>query len=122
MSESTVKRVALIIGGSSGIGYATAKLLSAGGYQLHLAGRDAVKLQEAGDELAATTTVLDARDGAAVGALFDEVLATHQSLDAVVNCAGSILLKPAHLTSEIDFAETIAQNLTTAFNVVRAAG
>jgi NAD(P)-dependent dehydrogenase (short-subunit alcohol dehydrogenase family) len=38
----------------------------------------------------------------------------------VANCAGSLLLKPAHQTSEEEYAETIAANLTTAFAVVRA--
>lgn len=40
----------------------------------------------------------------------------------VVNAVGSILLKPAHLTSEAELAETIRLNLQTAFAVVRAAG
>jgi NAD(P)-dependent dehydrogenase (short-subunit alcohol dehydrogenase family) len=49
------------------------------------------------------------------------VLTNHGRVDGVVNCAGSILLKPAHLISDQEFADTIAANLTTAFNVVRAA-
>lgn len=40
----------------------------------------------------------------------------------VVNCAGSILLRPAHLTSAGDLADTLRQNLVSAFSVVRAAG
>jgi NAD(P)-dependent dehydrogenase (short-subunit alcohol dehydrogenase family) len=43
-------------------------------------------------------------------------------LAGVVNCAGSILLRPAHLTSAEDLMETLRQNLVTAFSVVRAAG
>jgi NAD(P)-dependent dehydrogenase (short-subunit alcohol dehydrogenase family) len=35
---------------------------------------------------------------------------------------GSILLKPAHLTSTADWSATIATNLTSAFGCVRAAG
>ncbi len=42
-------------------------------------------------------------------------------LTGIVNCAGSILLRPAHLTSQRDFGDTIAANLTTAFATVRAA-
>ncbi len=41
-------------------------------------------------------------------------------IDALVNCAGSLLLKPAHLTSEREFREAIDHNLTTAFSAVRA--
>lgn len=42
-------------------------------------------------------------------------------LSGIVNCAGSILLKPAHLTSRIEFDEVIAANLLTAFAAVRSA-
>ena len=41
-------------------------------------------------------------------------------VQGIVNCAGSVLLKPAHLTSDQEWSETMATNLTTAFNVVRA--
>jgi NAD(P)-dependent dehydrogenase (short-subunit alcohol dehydrogenase family) len=42
-------------------------------------------------------------------------------LSGVVNLCGSILLKPAHLTSDQEFADTLAINLLTAFHVLRAA-
>lgn len=38
-----------------------------------------------------------------------------------MNLCGSILLKPAHSTTDQEFADTIAVNLVTAFNVLRAA-
>lgn len=120
MSELT-SPTGIIIGGSSGIGLALAKKLSALGWRLTLAGRDAAKLQDAADALEAKSTVLDARDSAAVNDLFESVTKTHGLIDAVANCAGSMLLKPAHLTSDEEFSETLAQNLTTAFNVTRAA-
>lgn len=44
-----------------------------------------------------------------------------RTLSGAVNLCGSILLKPAHLTTDQEFADTIAANLTTAFNVLRAA-
>ena len=43
-------------------------------------------------------------------------------LDGVINCVGSVILKPAHLTSEMEWAETVAKNLTSAFATVHAAG
>lgn len=36
------------------------------------------------------------------------------------NCAGSILPKPAHLTTEAEWKQTIETNLTTAYATVRA--
>ena len=42
-------------------------------------------------------------------------------LDGVVNCVGSLLIKPAHLTAVEEWDDLIAQNLRTAFSAVRAA-
>jgi len=64
--------------------------------------------------------IVDARDAAAVGELFESV-SSAAPISGVANLAGAFLLKPAHLTSEAELAEQVAQNLTTAFNVVRSA-
>ncbi|MDX2268595.1 MAG: SDR family oxidoreductase [Bryobacter sp.] len=42
-------------------------------------------------------------------------------VDAAVNCAGSILLKPAHITTDAEFDATLDANLKTAFVLLRAA-
>lgn len=108
----------LIFGGSSGIGLALAAKLLAGGRQVTLLGRDEERLHGARDALGCVARVCDARDFAAVDQVFSEA----GEVEAAVNCAGSILLKPAHLTSERDFQETLDFNLKTAFAVVRGAG
>ena len=45
----------------------------------------------------------------------------HGRVDGVANCVGSVLLRPAHITREEDWNDTIATNLTSAFAVLRAA-
>jgi len=107
----------LIFGGGSGIGLALARRLAGAGGALTLLGRDPARLQAAADEVGADWSVCDARSFAAVDSAF-----AGDPVTRVVNCAGSILLKPAHLTSEQEFQETIDTNLKTAFAVVRAAG
>ena len=79
-------------------------------------------LQALKTELSAAVEVrqLDATDAGAVGAMFESVAASGP-ITGVANLAGAFLLKPAHLTSEAELSEQIAQNLTTAFNIVRAA-
>jgi len=113
--------VLLIVGGSGGIGSALARRLSTRGWRLTLAARDPERLQIIAAETGAETLPLDARDGAAVEAAVQSLLARHGRVDGVVNCAGSILLKPAHRITDAEFADTLAANLTTAFNLVRAA-
>lgn len=43
-------------------------------------------------------------------------------IDGIVNLAGNLVLKPAHLCSEDEFDQTIGKNLKTSFAVVKAAG
>ena len=113
--------VLVVVGGAGGIGSAVARRMAARGGRVVLAGRNAEGLKLVAAEINAQTLPLDARDSAAVDALMQSVLTSHGRMDGVVNCAGSILLKPAHLISDQEFADTIATNLTTAFNLVRAA-
>jgi NAD(P)-dependent dehydrogenase (short-subunit alcohol dehydrogenase family) len=42
-------------------------------------------------------------------------------VDGVANCIGSVLLKPAHMTSDAEFAAVLNTNLTTSFTILRAA-
>jgi NAD(P)-dependent dehydrogenase (short-subunit alcohol dehydrogenase family) len=51
-----------------------------------------------------------------------EAAGAHGPIAGVVNCVGSLLLKPAHLTSQAEFEQTVALSLATAFATVRAAG
>lgn len=119
MSDSP--RTVLILGATGGIGAALARQLHAEGCRLVLAARDAARLAALGDELAAETLTLDATDAAAVDQAVSGIVERHGRIDVAANCVGSILLKPAHLTTPEEFSRTIALNLGTAFNLVRAA-
>ncbi|NQW05562.1 MAG: SDR family oxidoreductase [Acidobacteria bacterium] len=111
-------RTCLIIGAAGGIGRRLVELLHRDGWSLVLAGRTPDSLTEVAATCGATTACVDARDFDAVDALFQ----AHPGITGAVNLAGSILLKPAHLTSAQDFDETVALNLRTAFALMRAAG
>ena len=41
-------------------------------------------------------------------------------VDGVADCAGSALIKPAHLTSAEEFHDAMAQNVLSAFNILKA--
>jgi 3-oxoacyl-[acyl-carrier protein] reductase len=114
--------ISLVIGGAGAVGGATARALAANGHRVHLAGRDRAALDTlAGDIGAQGVHELDARDIAAVKDVVDAVADAEGRIDAVANLVGTLLLKPAHLTTPDDWHETIAANLTSAFAVVRAA-
>lgn len=113
--------VVVVMGGSGGIGSAVTRRLARRGCRVTIAARGLDRLGAIAAEAGVEPAPLDARDGAAVDAMLQSVVDKHGRVDGVVNCAGSILLKPAHLIRDEEFAETIALNLTTAFNVLRAA-
>lgn len=102
-----------IIGAAGGIGSALSRRLRSAGAGLILLSRSAARIAPLGEELGVPTPAFDPSD-------LPTTLAGLGPLTGIVNCAGSILLKPAHLTSDKDWAEVIGSNLTTAFQVVSA--
>jgi NAD(P)-dependent dehydrogenase (short-subunit alcohol dehydrogenase family) len=72
-------------------------------------------------ELKATAHAADVTDPASVDSCLAAAFEQQGRLDGVVNCVGSLLLKPAHLTTDAEWAQTIALNLTSSFHIVRAA-
>jgi 3-oxoacyl-[acyl-carrier protein] reductase len=115
-------RRVLVIGAAGGIGSALSRRLVASGGKVFLAGRDATRLESLATELGMPWGTVEATDPDAIDGLADRAVVELGRLDGLVNCAGSILLKPAHLTSTADWQATIATNLTSAFGCVRAAG
>lgn len=112
----------LVIGGGGGIGAAVARMVVASSGQVFLAGRDEAKLAAVGGELGMPYGSVEAADPDAVDACADAAAAAIGGLDGIVNCAGSLLLKPAHLTTTAEWQATLAANLSSAFGCVRAAG
>jgi 3-oxoacyl-[acyl-carrier protein] reductase len=99
-TDSTPTRIALVTGGSGGIGVDTVQRLAADGMAVvvHYSGSQdkadaAVKaVTDAGG--AAIAVRADIGDEAEVGALFDQVVQTYGGVDVVVHTAGIMLLSP----------------------------
>lgn len=112
----------LVIAATSGIGQTLVEQLITQGHRVFITGRSEEKLKPLAEIYQAGYTTLDATDFSAVEAAFQKVLTAYGQLDGVVNCAGSLLLKSAHLTSQAQYQATIDASLTTAFATVHAAG
>jgi NAD(P)-dependent dehydrogenase (short-subunit alcohol dehydrogenase family) len=111
----------VVIGANGGIGSELCRRLVTEGHQVTLAGRDEAALGKLSEELDRPVEIVDATSIEQVESCLQRVAEASGSLDGVVNCAGSVLLKPAHLTSPDEWHSTIATNLTSAFATVRAA-
>ena len=73
------------------------------------------------DETGSIAVGLDATRPAEVEAAAARAVEELGRLDGIANCVGSLLLKPAHLTSDEEWSSTLSVNLTSAFAAVRAA-
>ena len=111
----------VILGGSGDIGTSVAEQLRRDGKRILLGSRPSRHLVELAARLDCPTFELDATRPDEVLACLEQASNEFGRVDGVVNCVGSILLKPAHLTTEQEWSTTIATNLTSAFATVRAA-
>lgn len=109
-------KVAVITGGASGIGYATAVSLAREGVKLVLADIEQGALDKAVAQLAASGAEVigvrtDVADLAAVQALADAAWARFGAVHIVFNNAGVGVFGPAHEMSHADWQWTINVNL-----------
>lgn len=113
-----------ILGATGGIGAALCRRLSVQGARLVIGARDKAKLATLASELGefnATYLVTEATQSEQVDAFIAHAIATYGQLDGVANCVGSLLLKPAHITTNDEWDFTLRQNLNSAFYLLRAA-
>lgn len=114
---------ALITGGNSGIGFATAQLFIREGAEVAITGRDQQTLDAAIEELGpkAVAYRADVTDSTARTDLFDKIGQRFGNLDIVFANAGISGRTPVGSTDETVFENIIRVNLTGAFLTVQAA-
>lgn len=123
MSESRLKdKVAIITGGASGLGLATANLFVAEGAKVVVADLDTPTGRASVRELEVEFVPTDVSQPEAVEALINGVVKEHGRLDVMFNNAGIVLQKPVLATTTEEFQRTVAVNLGGVFNGLRAAG
>lgn len=129
VSEQLVGQTALITGASSGIGRATALVLSARGANVVLAARREAKLEEIAQRIESDREVktlvvpTDVRDEAAVEELVERTVAEFGEVDIVVNNAGIIadMTEPLEEMSLESYRTIMETNTTGVFLVTREA-
>jgi 3-oxoacyl-[acyl-carrier protein] reductase len=113
--------VALVTGGSAGIGYSIAKTLAKSGARIAITGRDKGRLEAAVKELGALGIQADVANEADVERTYREVLAKFGDLDILVNNAGVGVFKPLVDLELAGFKAVFDTNVTGAMLMGREA-
>lgn len=113
-------RHALVTGGGTGIGLATARALAARGASVTLAARNVGRLQTAAAEIGAAAVELDVCQEASVQSAFVAARHANGPVSILINNAGVAPTAPLHRTTLSMWNETLAVNLTGAFLCSRA--
>jgi len=114
-------KVAIITGGSRGIGKATAKLLVQEGASIIITARDETRLQASAKELNVIGIAGDIRKNQDVENVVKKTVEKFGRIDILVNNAGVFpQVKPLHEISEEEWNEVIDINLTGQFRFTKA--
>jgi NAD(P)-dependent dehydrogenase (short-subunit alcohol dehydrogenase family) len=119
------EKVAIVTGGSSGIGFAVAKAFLEVGMQVTIAARRGTILQEAAEALAKTGSGVlavqaDVSKAADVGNMIKQTIDKFGRVDILVNNAGIMKWNPVQRVKETDWDEIMAVNLKSAFLCTQA--
>ncbi len=114
MSKLTEK-IAVVTGGNSGIGYATAQDLIENGAQVIITGRNKEAVEQAARELGAQGVVADQSNLAHLDALVERVKTEHSKLDILFINAGVASFAPLGQVSEEQFDYNMNINFKGAF-------
>ena len=106
---------AVVTGGSSGIGYETARKLKALGAKVTITGRNRERLAKAAEELGVTAIVSDQGNIEDISALADQVRANDGHTDILFINAGVAAFAPVEQTTEAQFDQMTNVNYKGAF-------
>ena len=116
-------KIALITGGTTGIGLATANLFHAEGAKVFVTGRNEKTLAEAKSALHKDVTIIksDAGSLSDIDHLLDELKKSAGKIDILFLNAGIAAMKPFEATSEEDYDDMLRINLKGPFFTIQKA-
>ena len=115
------KKVAIVTGGGSGLGFAIAEKFIQAGIQTIIAGRDKEKLDTAKEKLGKLCHAMpcDVSKLSSVPGFVKEILNEYGQIDILVNNAGINMKKEFTDVTDDDFQHVITTNLTAVFVMSR---
>lgn len=117
----TMNPVAIITGGGTGIGAATAGTLRGLGWNVVICGRRIEPLRQVADRIGALPVEADATSAPDIDRLIQTTLETYGALDGLVLNAGIVRPGPVGTLGDKDWDDMVQTNLTGPFRMIRAA-
>lgn len=114
-------KVALIVGGGSGIGESCARLLSSDGVAIAAMGRRRDRVESVARACGGLALAGDAADTQVMRRAVKRVLQQFGRIDILINCAGGHGVGAAHWTDDRQWREAIDANLNATFVAAREA-
>ncbi len=115
------ERVAIVTGGASGMGAATARRLTAAGAHVVIVDRNADLAATVATEIGATSAIGDVADSSFCDRVVADALGAHGRLDVLVNAAGVIVRASGADTTDEQWAKIMGVNVSGTFFMCRAA-
>ena len=120
MSNNT-KKIAIVTGGGSGLGYAIAEKFIQSGIETIIAGRDKEKLNTAKENLGSLCHAMscDLSVLSSIPAFVNTIIKQFGQIDILVNNAGINMKKEFTDVTDEDFQKVITTNLSSVFSISR---
>ena len=114
-------KIAIVTGGASGMGAATARELAAAGAKVMIVDRNAALAAEVAQQIGAESIIGDVSDPDFCQRVVDETVERYGRLDILINAAGIIVRADALGTSNEQWQQVMNVNVSGIFYLSRAA-
>ena len=105
----------LIIGATGSVGSNLAEQLYASGKEIHLVGRDEIRIKTLAEKLNSSYSIIDVLDEDFVNKIKSDI----SDIKGIAYCVGSIDLKPLRTVTENDFNRCMKLNLYSAVELIK---
>src|SRR5678815_2329971 len=112
------RKIAIVTGGGSGLGFAIAEKFVQNGIETIIAGRNIEKLDAAAEKLGALCHAVrcDVADLSSIPAFVQSVVEKYGQIDILVNNAGTNMKKEFAEVTDEEFQQVITTNLSAVFS------
>jgi NAD(P)-dependent dehydrogenase (short-subunit alcohol dehydrogenase family) len=119
--KTSDKKIAIVTGGSSGLGYAITKKFTENNIYTFVIGRDQAKLEKACEEFGSNcqSIVFDVTKLDGIASLVNDIMDRKGKIDILVNNAGINMKKALTTVTDDEFQKILSTNVNSVFSLTR---